>query len=199
MEFVTPVAWFGGWSVWVAEAVVCLCYIPILVGIATRHKRIISFSFEGWPRLRTRIWLAIILLILHELIGWKLPLGIRVPVAIGQALTIVGVAVFLLSYGLMRWAFAVMGKYMTPPESKPDPEQATLVVSGPYRLIRNPTYLSYLGQFVGAQLIATSPLVLLAIPLWLAFRRWAAREEEIMEDLFPLEYPTYRVKTPRGI
>lgn len=193
MELVNLFPW------WVVEIIVLIFFARTQYLMLHRRSKVIEFTFS--PSLsRSIVWSVIILLLLHEVIGgWKFPLGLQLTMYQEAMSFFLGLLAFLSGLALNKWSFATMRHYMTPPESIPDASQAQLITAGPYATFRHPTYLSYLLMFTGAQLYAYSPLVLLAIPLWLAFRRWAVNEEEIMITLFSDTYLRYRSRTWRGI
>ena len=74
-----------------------------------------------------------------------------------------------------------------------------LVTSGPYKLVRHPIYtgilLAALGSALAGSLIGLFVLVFGTI----VFLRRIKREEKIMVELFPNEYPAYKVRTKKLI
>lgn len=76
-----------------------------------------------------------------------------------------------------------------------------LVVSGPYRISRNPLYLSLLCLYVGIGLLANSLwLFLLAVPLVAVLRLGViGPEERYLERKFGDEYRRYRSRVRRWL
>ena len=99
--------------------------------------------------------------------------------AVGSAL-----AVFARVYLGPNWGM--------PMSRKEEPE---LVTGGPYAFVRHPIYsgiiLAMLGSAIGESVIWALPLVLFA-PYFLYSAR---REEELMREQFPAQYPDYMRRT----
>jgi protein-S-isoprenylcysteine O-methyltransferase Ste14 len=76
-----------------------------------------------------------------------------------------------------------------------------LVVDGPYRISRNPMYLSALIGWLGWTIFYESPAVLIALGiLWMVFSlRVIALEERQLEEQFGEEYLEYKRSVPRWI
>jgi protein-S-isoprenylcysteine O-methyltransferase Ste14 len=70
-----------------------------------------------------------------------------------------------------------------------------LVIAGPYAVIRHPIYtgilLAILGSVVGVTLFWILPLILCTF----YFIYSAKREEKLMLELFPAQYPAYKART----
>ena len=76
-------------------------------------------------------------------------------------------------------------------------EEHELVTTGPYRLVRHPIYAGMLLAAVGLVLSGSlyGPILLAGcVPTFLLRIR---REEQIMDALFPAQYPAYRQRTRR--
>jgi methyltransferase len=81
--------------------------------------------------------------------GWLRGGAVTTPVAAGFAL-------FVGAKVLKYWAIVTLGprwtfRVLVPPGS-------SLVVLGPYRMLRHPNYLGVMGELVGAALIARAPI-----------------------------------------
>ena len=113
---------------------------------------------------------------------WPAPIA-RVAALLGGALMLAGGALFVA--GLLR-----LGRNLTPlPHPKAD---ATLVRSGPYRLVRHPIYAGGIGLAFGWALVVQGGLTLLyagALLVFLDFK--SAREERWLVGKFP-EYRDYQ-------
>ena len=104
-----------------------------------------------------------------------------------------GAALVLLGLGLAIFARAYLGRNWGMPMSrKAEPE---LVTGGPYAFVRHPIYsgiiLALLGSAIGQNIIWALPLILFA-PYFLYSAR---REEELMCEQFPAQYPQYMRRT----
>jgi protein-S-isoprenylcysteine O-methyltransferase Ste14 len=74
-----------------------------------------------------------------------------------------------------------------------------LVTSGPYRIVRHPIYTGMLVAIVGLALAGTIAGLVALVFAVVVFLRRVVREERIMTELFPTEYPAYRARTSRLI
>jgi protein-S-isoprenylcysteine O-methyltransferase Ste14 len=106
--------------------------------------------------------------------------------AIGAVLVLVGI-------GLAIYARIYLGRNWGMPMSrKAEPE---LVTGGPYAFVRHPIYtgvvLAMLGSAIGQSLVWALPLVLFT-PYFIYSAR---REEELMREQFPAQYPDYMRRT----
>lgn len=102
--------------------------------------------------------------------------------------------IFMTGFGyfLFTWSVLARGRYATSWEM---PEDQRLVMWGPYRHVRHPSYLAYLILFVGLfltllNLVALVPFV--AVPGYL---RIASVEEELLVKRFGEAYLEYQHTT----
>jgi len=105
----------------------------------------------------------------------------------------IGALLVLLGVGLAIFARVYLGRNWGMPMSrKAEPE---LVTGGPYAFVRHPIYtgiiLAMLGSAIGESIIWALPLVLFA-PYFIYSAR---REEELMREQFPAQYPDYMRRT----
>jgi protein-S-isoprenylcysteine O-methyltransferase Ste14 len=122
--------------------------------------------------------------------GTSLPIGAR---------WVLGGVVFVAGLGLamsFNTAFARQGTAVEP--WKPT---TAIVTSGPYRLTRNPAYLSMALMYVGIALLGDALSVLVPLPVVLAAidRGVIAREERYLERKFGREYLNYKETSRRWI
>ena len=105
----------------------------------------------------------------------------------------IGTALFLTGLGLALWARVYLGRnWGTPMSEKVDAE---LVVTGPYRYVRNPIYSGLILAALGTA-VAVSWYWLVAVVFVGAYFIYSATvEERIMERLFPNDYPAYKRST----
>ncbi|HEY7843155.1 MAG TPA: isoprenylcysteine carboxylmethyltransferase family protein [Bradyrhizobium sp.] len=104
-----------------------------------------------------------------------------------------GTICVLLGVGLAIFARVYLGRNWGMPMSrKEDPE---LVTGGPYTYVRHPIYtgivLAMLGSAIGESIFWALPLVVSAG----YFIYCARREEELMREQFPVQYPAYMRRT----
>ncbi len=143
---------------------------------------------EGWVALQT------VLLSLTGLAGF---LG---PVWAGEIrLVSVALGTILMAGGLILVVLGIrdLGEALTPlPYPRDDAE---LVQTGVYGLVRHPIYGGLVIGSVGWGLLTASPAVLvMAAALLVFFESKSRREEAWLEERFP-EYAAYRARTPRLI
>src|SRR5690348_1609448 len=105
----------------------------------------------------------------------------------------IGAALVLLGLGLAVYARVYLGRNWGMPMSRKD--EPELVTGGPYAFVRHPIYtgiiLAMLGSAIGESIVWALPLVLFA-PYFLYSAR---REEELMREQFPAQYPDYMRRT----
>lgn len=111
----------------------------------------------------------------------------------GVALIIAGVPGVLDSFA--RFALEGLG---TPAPIAPP---RNLVVSGLYRYVRNPIYISVVAVILGqAVLFADRRLLGYGVLLWLFFHIWVlALEEPTLRESYGAEYESYRANVPRWL
>jgi protein-S-isoprenylcysteine O-methyltransferase Ste14 len=110
------------------------------------------------------------------------------------AMLLVGTAICAAGVGLAIAARAYLGRNWGMPGSRK--ENPDLVTGGPYRLIRHPIYtgilLAMLGTGIAEGVVVWFALVLVAGAYFLYSAR---REERIMAEVFPDQYPAYVKRT----
>jgi protein-S-isoprenylcysteine O-methyltransferase Ste14 len=99
-----------------------------------------------------------------------------------------GIIAVVIGLGLYAWCLV----FYSPP---------ALVRDGPYRISRNPMYVSGLFVWFGWVVTYGSPVVFLAlVVLWVMFAfRVIPHEERLLEDLFGDEYLEYKKSVRRWI
>lgn len=112
----------------------------------------------------------------------------------GYLVQVVGIAVMGVGCLLFIWSVIARGRHAVSWEMS---ETQRLVIWGPYRYVRHPSYLGYFLMFFGLvliwlNLIAMVPLV--AIP---GYVHLVAKEEELLVRRFGEEYVRYRKITGR--
>lgn len=110
-----------------------------------------------------------------------------------------GLALMAGGLALRFWAIRVLARFFTVDVNIQEGHE--LIRSGPYRLLRHPSYTGSLMTFLGFGLAlgnVWSLLVLLA-PVIFAFV-WRMRvEERVLAEAFPMQYPDYARQTKRLI
>jgi protein-S-isoprenylcysteine O-methyltransferase Ste14 len=112
------------------------------------------------------------------------------------ALAATGVAVYI---ALFLGAFTAFRRART--TLIPNRPAAALVTTGPYRLTRNPMYVSLVALYLGVAAFANTwwPVFLLPFVVVLIDRAVIAREERYLAVAFPAEYEAYRARVRRWL
>jgi protein-S-isoprenylcysteine O-methyltransferase Ste14 len=132
--------------------------------------------------------------ILHLLFPLRLmpdrPRSVRRP--LGIALIVAGLLPAL-------WAALTMFRQGNNPE--PSHPVASLVVDGPFRISRNPIYLSMTTSYLGAGFLFGTFWHMLLLPVLLTIMRRGVveREEAYLAQRFGEDYETYRASVRRWI
>jgi len=115
------------------------------------------------------------------------------------AVLVAGMALLLAWLVLMFWAFATFRRAHT--TIIPNLPAAALVTSGPYRISRNPMYLSLALGYAGLALMLNKgwPLILLPIALVAIDRLVIAREERYLASAFRDEFGAYARRVRRWV
>ena len=119
--------------------------------------------------------------------------GLRLPLFwTGCALMVAGMA-------FRWWAIRVLGRHFTVDVAIR--EDHKLIRSGPYRLLRHPSYTGSLATFYGFALALGSAwsLLLILIVVTAAFLWRIHIEERALVSAFPQDYPIYARETKRLI
>src|SRR5262245_36943930 len=133
-------------------------------------------------------------LVPYLLTGWSVQrplLGGRPVQIAGGILVGLGAATIVECFA----RFAIQGRGTPAPIAPPE----RLVVSGPYRRVRNPMYVAVLLMVVGqALLFGRGVLLVYGASLWVVFHVFVlAYEEPTLRRQFGASYDTYRANVPR--
>ena len=127
-------------------------------------------------------------------IGWlvdrRWPLGIFGPEH-GRMRIAIAMVFIACWFVLMMTAFTTFRRART--AIIPLFPASSVVTTGPYRVTRNPMYVSFIALYIGAALLVNSwwPLVLLPAVVLTIDRAVIAREERYLRSAFPVEYAAY--------
>lgn len=109
----------------------------------------------------------------------------------------IGAGVVVIGIGVAIWARLVLGRNWSPRPSRK--EEHELVTGGPYAFVRHPIYTGMLLAMFGSALTGSFFALGIFILAGVVFLARIPREERIMLDLFPTEYPLYQARTKRLI
>jgi protein-S-isoprenylcysteine O-methyltransferase Ste14 len=112
---------------------------------------------------------------------------------------VLGAVVLVLGLGLQGWWIASFRRADTP--MPPWEPTRALVTGGPYRLSRNPAYLSDALMYAGIALLADAPWALAPLPVVLLVmdRGVILREERYLERRFGEDYRQFKARRRRWI
>ncbi len=107
----------------------------------------------------------------------------------------IAATISVIGVGVAVWARVHLGRNWSPrPAVK---EQHELVTSGPYAYVRHPIYTGLILMAFGTALTGSIWGIGVLVAASLVFISRIGREEKIMRELFPNEYPEYRKRTKR--
>nr|WP_277814848.1 isoprenylcysteine carboxylmethyltransferase family protein [Galbitalea soli] len=135
---------------------------------------------------------AVLQLTLAVALAGPLLLAIIVPRQATVGCLVSGSFLVLAGSALRAWAMVVLGQrfQLTPVEQ---PDVPTLIVRGPYGVVRHPGYVALLAQFAGLALILSDPLALLFCAPTIAGTVIRIRaEEQLLTREFGPTHETYR-------
>src|SRR5258708_10457251 len=110
-----------------------------------------------------------------------------------------GVALFILPFGLAVWGARTFGRHGT--VVKPTGDTTQVVTSGPFKYTRNPMYLSLIVIYLGGMLLFRLPWALaLLLPVVLALHFGVILpEEKYLESKFGESYVAYKRRVRRWL
>lgn len=110
-----------------------------------------------------------------------------------------GLIISLAGAGLGAWFLLSFRRAGTPVDVRR--ATTTIVTSGPFRLSRNPGYLSLTLMYIGISVLTDAlwPLILLPAIVLVVDRAVIRREERYLERKFGDEYLHYKVRTRRWV
>ena len=115
-----------------------------------------------------------------------------VSVELGKPWGVLGIALVIGSYLNIKWCFRIFSAANT--NTNTTKPALAIVDSGPYKLSRNPMYLSYVVAYAGMSLVANSIVMLALTPgfmLWLT-QRVIKPEESYLAKHFDEDYLKFK-------
>jgi len=115
-----------------------------------------------------------------------------------NAVRVLGLVLGLYAAIILPWAAATLGRFLVP-RAVVFPDH-TLVVRGPFRLVRHPVYSGDLALWLGATLGTLNVLLLVLWPLYLVgLSAEASAEEELLQAKFGQAYRDYMTRVARFV
>lgn len=115
----------------------------------------------------------------------------------GREFAIVGVALFVVGLALRWWAIVTLGRFFTVDVTIEKDHE--VVERGPFRWVRHPSYTGVLLAFVGFGLTLGNwaALLVILVPIFVAFARRIKVEEEALTRALGDRYQQYMKRTRR--
>lgn len=112
---------------------------------------------------------------------------------------IAGVALFLTGAFFAGWSLIIFNKANT--TTTPGIRSKKLVMSGPYRITRNPMYISLTLAYLGEAGFLTQIWPIFILPFTLAYINWVVipLEEILLKEEFDEEYENYCTRVHRWL
>ncbi len=112
---------------------------------------------------------------------------------------ICGIVLFAIGGVFAGWSLFIFHKART--TTTPGEKSAMLVTRGPYRLSRNPMYVSLTLAYLGEAGMLAQILPLVVLPFTLAYINWVVIpiEESKLKEVFAEKYEQYCVSVRRWI
>lgn len=167
------VLWLAFWTYW-------------LVSASTAKKTLRTNALWIGIAARLAIVFLVVWLLRHHNLRIQVPASDPLVAAAGLLACVAGLT-------LAVWARVYLGRnWGMPMSQKEEPE---LVTSGPYAYIRHPIYSGVLIAIVGTAVTDGSWWLIAFFIAGVYFLFSAKREEQIMTDAFPSQYPDYKRRT----
>jgi protein-S-isoprenylcysteine O-methyltransferase Ste14 len=117
----------------------------------------------------------------------------------GAALRVAGLALVVSGIALMLWSFVTLMAAQT--TVIPWEQVSSVVVTGPFRLSRNPIYLADAITYLGGTLLISSWWPFLVLPgiVLVVRRRIIDREERYLHERFGERYRLYQLRVRRWL
>jgi protein-S-isoprenylcysteine O-methyltransferase Ste14 len=105
----------------------------------------------------------------------------------------IGVVLCVMGIAFALWARAYLGRNWGMPMSVK--ENRELVTGGPYHFVRHPIYTGMIVAIFGSALVGGLPWIFFFVLYMIYFLYSARREEKMLAQEFPNEYPAYKRRT----
>ncbi|MCW3107118.1 MAG: isoprenylcysteine carboxylmethyltransferase family protein [Segetibacter sp.] len=121
------------------------------------------------------------------------------PNASNTAVTVAGFIIMWFGVVLRNYSIKILGKHFTPTIQLQNDH--TLITSGPYSIIRHPSYLGALLAIVGIAIFLNSSIgaISAVIAMMIAYTIRINAEEKVLKSLFGNVYSEYQKRTKKLI
>lgn len=164
----------------------------------------LGWSHRSGDRSRARDsgTLRMLLVTIYLCIGIGIWLSSRTPGHFGAVrMPLLWIGLLLMAAGMLLrfWSIRVLANFFTVDVTIREGHE--LIRRGPYRLLRHPSYTGALMTFLGFGLALGNlwSLLVVMVPVTIAFLRRIRIEEQVLADAFPAQYPEYARQTRRLI
>lgn len=139
------------------------------------------------------LYMVILAILVTWLTAWILP------VQIGKVWGVLGIILLTAAYQNIKWCFRLFSAAQT--NTNTTKPALAIVEAGPFRISRNPMYLSYVVGFFGLGLLANSWPMLLLTPVFVYLFSVGIilPEERYLERVFGDDYLKYKSTRRRWI
>jgi len=177
-----------------APAILGLIYGLSEAGLAV-FKRSRDDSVDADDRSLRILWITIVLAVSAGIFAtWRVP---QATIHGGQPLYLAGVTLFVAGLVLRWYSILYLGRFFT--VNVAIHSRHEIVDTGPYRLIRHPSYAGALLAFAGLGVALDNwvSLALVLLPIGWAFIRRMAIEEHALASALGVPYTNYMGRTRR--
>ncbi len=180
-----------------AAPVLGVIYIVSELGLGW-HKRAVA----GAARVQDRGSLRLLWLVIVVSVTLAFNLAYQLPAAAmngGSWLQVLGIALFAAGLAIRWYAIVRLGRFFT--VNVAIAADHRLIDTGPYRLVRHPSYTGALMAFLGLGLCLANwaSLAVIIVPIFLVFLRRMHIEEAALLQAFADQYRDYMRRTKRLI
>jgi protein-S-isoprenylcysteine O-methyltransferase Ste14 len=134
-------------------------------------------------------------------IGWLLQRWRPLPMAAGPSVgrMVCALIAFVIYLAFFGSAFAAFRRART--TLIPNQPASAFVTDGPYRITRNPMYVSLVALYLSVAIFVNSwwPVLLLPLVVIAVDRLVIAKEERYLGEAFPAEYAAFRARVRRWL
>jgi protein-S-isoprenylcysteine O-methyltransferase Ste14 len=143
-------------------------------------------------------WVFVLTYLLGVALQIIFPINIRSQEAL-FFIKILGIVLFLIAAIFAAWSQILFRKAKT--TTTPGERSAKIITSGPYRLSRNPMYISLTLAYIGEAGLLAQAWPLLVLPLIVAYINWIVipLEETLLNKDFGEDYKNYCAQVRRWL